>query len=126
MFVRPISTLSAAPLLHLRLARIARAPLARLACTFHAVPRRPCPQAGPIATEDFCCWRVAQRLPNKCTELLAEQWAVGQLQLRRSLGQAIYLDTLLAGTQIGERLPLANCAIENDQRQVGCLLDLQA
>lgn len=126
MFVRPISTLSAAPLLHLRLARIARAPLSRLACSFHVVPRFPCREAGPIATQDFCCWRVAERLPNKCTELLAEQWAVGQLQLRRNLGQAIYLNTLLAGTQIGERLPLANCAILDEQRHLGCALDVWA
>ena len=130
MTIHPISALSAGPLLHLRLQRISHTPLARLVSSFHVVPRRPCEagccgwEAGPIGTENFKCWRPAQHLPNEFDQLQADHWQQGQLQLRRTLGQDLFLLTVLAGSDIGERMPLANCRIEEEQCAVGAALDL--
>ena len=100
--------------------------LPRLAWTFRVVPRPWCQQVGPIGTENVACWREAQHLPNGFIAELAEQWPQGQLQLQRNLGMEIYIDTLLGGSQIGERLPLANCRIEEERCAAGMALDLSA
>jgi hypothetical protein len=126
MKVCPISPLPFAPSLARRLERISHTILPRLAWTFRVEPRPSCYNVGPIATESFFAWRQAQHLPNGFIAELAEQWPQGQLQIQRNLGMEIYIDTLLAGSQIGERLPLANRRIDEEQRVIGLELDLSA
>ena len=126
MKVCPISPLPFGPSLARRLERISHTILPRLAWTFRVEPRPSCYNVGPIATEGFFAWRQAQHLPNGFIAELAEQWPQGQLQIQRNLGMEIYIDTLLAGSQIGERLPLANRRIDEEQRVVGLELDLSA
>ena len=129
MKVVPLSPLPFAPSLAMRLSRIAHTVLPRLAWTFKIEPR---PEfqygfgVGPIATENFGGWREAQHLPNGFIAELAEQWPQGQLQLQRNLGMEIYIQTLLAGSQIGEVLPLANARIDETERIAGVELDLSA
>ena len=126
MRVVPLSPLPFGPSLPMRLARIAHTSLPRLAWTFRVEPRPCCDAAGPIATENVACWREAQHLPNGFIATLAQQWPQGQLPLERNLGMEIYVDTLLAGSQIGERLPLANRRIDEERRVAGLQLDLSA
>lgn len=123
--VVPISPLPFGPSLPARLSRIAHTILPRLAWTFRVVPRSYY-NVGNIATENFVGWREAQHLPNKFEETLAEQWPQGQLQLQCNLGMEIYIRTLVAGTQIGEILPLANARIEDDRKAAGQAVDLTA
>lgn len=107
----------------MRLSRIAHTILPRLAWTFHVVPRSYF-NVGNIATEGLSGWREAQHLPNGFVSELAEQWPQGQLQLERNLGMEIYIKTLLAGSQIGEVMPLANQRITDDEQLAGMALDL--
>ena len=125
MKVVPISPLPFGPSLPARLERIAHTILPRLAWTFRVVPRSYF-NVGNIASESLSGWREAQRLPNKFIETLAEQWPQGQLQLLRNLGMEIYINTLVAGSQIGEVLPLANTRIEDERVVAGLVLDVSA
>ena len=124
MKVLPLSPLPFAPSLSMRLSRIAHTILPRLAWTFRVEPRPGCGQVGFIGTESFDGWREAQHLPNGFVSGLVQQWPQGQLQLARNLGTEIYIQTLLAGSQIGERLPLANRRIDEEQHVLGLELDL--
>ena len=124
MRVVPISPLPFGPSLPRRLERIAHTILPRLAWTFRVVGRPWCDQAGPIDTESRRCFREAQHLPNGFISGLAAQWPQGELQLERNLGMEIYIDTLLAGSQIGEVMPLANRRIEEERCLAGLTLDL--
>lgn len=123
--VVPISPLPFGPCLPARLSRIAHTILPRLAWTFHVVPRNYY-NVGNIATETLAGWREAQHLPNKFVETLAEQWPQGQLQIERNLGMEIYIRTLVAGSQIGEVLPLANARIEDERQVAGLAVDFSA
>lgn len=129
MRVCPISPLPFGPSLHMRLSRVAHTPLGELGWTFNVMPRASdyTPYVvGNIGTEGFSGWRQAQLLPDEFIAELAEQWANGQLQIGRNLAQEIYIDTLLAGSQIGEVMPLANREIVMQDRVAGVMLDLSA
>ena len=126
MKVVPLSPLPFAPSLSMRLSRIAHTILPRLAWTFHVVPRPDSAVLAPIGTESFQGWREAQHLSNGFIAEQAQLWPEGQLQITRSLGTEIYIQTLLAGSQIGERLPLANRRIDEEQRVLGLELDFSA
>lgn len=126
MKVVPISPLPFAPSLPRRLERIAHTILPRLAWTFRVVPRPWCEAIVAQIQDECLCHRDWNRLPNGLIAELAERWPQGQLQIERNLGMEIYIDTLLAGSQIGERLPLANCRIDEERCAAGLALDLSA
>jgi hypothetical protein len=92
------STTAAAPLLCLGLRKIALTPRARLAVGYKLVP--------PIDTYVRSC--EAPRV---------------EIEGLRPLGNALYLDRLLAGGIVGEALPLANLRIYAQQANPlgGCL-----
>jgi hypothetical protein len=83
------STTAAAPLLHAALRKVALTPRARLAVGY----------------------RIAE------AELRRDTNSVPRVQVRglRPLGNALYLDRLLAGGIVGEALPLANQRIFVEQ-----------
>lgn len=107
--------LAAAPLLHLTLARVARTPRARLAVGARICSGEP---AGPV--ERLApCRRSPPQHAGEYVALVGAEWTHAQFQLRRNLGQALARDTILAGIDVGEVVPLANLCCEARLRQAG-------
>ena len=128
MLSRLLGPTAAAPLLGPGLMKIARTPRARLQVGYHVVPRLgrciPAPLSG-------CC-ECAPAGPAKvaaCLPFIPLAWREIQVPWLRPLGVELYLDRLLAGGIVGERLPLANLICEATQREPlppGALVDLTA
>jgi len=103
------STTAAAPLLFLALRKIAMTPRARLQTGYRIEP-----SVDDCYTPAVACDR-AHLLPHE------------QIKGLRPLGNAMYLDRLLAGGIVGDGLPLANLQIYLDQCQpLGSELDVTA
>lgn len=93
------STTAAAPSLWLGLRKIALTPRARLQVGYRLLPR----EIDCFTPSCACECRPADMFPH---------WQIHGL---RSLGNALYLDRLLAGGIVGEALPLTNLLISADQ-----------
>ena len=101
------STTAAAPLLWLGLQKIARTPRPRLQVGYKIMPHY------IDCYTPSCELRRAELLP---------RWEVRGI---RPLGNALYLDRLLAGGTVGEALPLKNLQICIDQANpLGCNVDV--
>jgi hypothetical protein len=93
------STTAAAPLLWLGLRKIALTPRARLEVGYRLIPR----EIDCYTPSCVCDYRPAELFPHQ------------QIHGLRPLGNALYLDRLVAGGTVGEALPLTNLLICADQ-----------
>ena len=100
------STTAAAPSLFLGLRKISYTPRARLAVAYRLMPRY------DDCYVPSCACRPADVYPHY------------QIHGLRPLGNAMYLDRLLAGGTVGEGLPLANLRLYLEREQpLGCGID---
>jgi hypothetical protein len=97
MLARCLPPTAFAPILPLALAHIARTPTARLAIGYRLTRQVASPGCRPPAPE-LARLESSDKLEHVCL--------VGQRQ--RPLGEALWIDAIVAGGQIGEAAPLAN------------------
>ncbi len=129
MFTQILSPLSAAPNLALARAYIRRTPLARLGIVYQIQPQY-CPPSACSAPAGCCgAPQPPQNNAIAYSELLNKSWAHAQLQLTRTLGQELYLDSILMGGINGEPLDVTiDCATQCEiaSHMPGGLLDVCA
>lgn len=105
MSIHPLRPLQAAPLLPAVLARIARTPTARLALVFRLIPAY------------WCATGKAPRVCPPCAPPERPGIPITAIGDEPNLGEAIYVDTLVAGSIIGTPLALG-CATSGCGGQV--------
>ncbi len=105
MLYRVYGPIAAEPVLHLALQHVARSPAARLGIVYNLVARRPLPPAEYVLEAGVRYGGPVR--PGAIVEQLANRSIRGPYQLPLNLGQAIYLDSILAGGVDGQTLPLS-------------------
>jgi len=95
MFVRPLSTLSAEPILGLARNHARWTPLARLSIVYEIQPQRPLPPLNALPQHPVPA--------NPGVIALSDR---GPLEVSANLGQGLYLDSILMGGVDGEALPV--------------------
>jgi hypothetical protein len=95
MFVRPLSTLSAEPILGLARNHARWTPLARLSIVYQIVPERPLPPPNALPRHPVAAGLGVVGRSDR-----------GPLEVSQSLGQGLYLDSILMGGVDGEALPV--------------------
>jgi hypothetical protein len=101
------STTWAAPSLHLALRKISYTPTARLAVAYRLIPRY-----------DDCY------TPSCCDPAQIQCAPHYEIRGLRPLGNALYLDRLLMGGQVGDALPLTNLRLCLERESgLGCGID---
>ena len=98
------SVTAAAPSLAWGLYKIAHTPTSRLRVGYHVVPRYDC--AFDSARVDLTTPALAHLKPRT------------EIRGLRPLGNALYLDRLIAGGIVGDTLPLANLRIQLDRENL--------
>lgn len=106
------SVTAAAPSLSWGLYKISHTPTPRLRVAYHVVPRDYC-------TFDSC------RL-DACDVDYTQLQPRVEVRGIRSLGNALYLDRLIAGGIVGDTLPISNLCIEASRDCLGTQIDLLA
>jgi len=96
-------TITAEPVLHLALQHVARTPTARLGIVYQIADRTPPAEI----THEIAVRRGAPLAPAGIANLIAHEGVVRPGPALFNLGNALYLDSILAGGVNGETLPLS-------------------
>jgi len=106
------SVTAAAPSLSWGLYKIAHTVTPRLRVAYHLTPR------------DYCTFDSCR--PDPCDTAYTQLQPRVEVRGIRPLGNALYLDRLLAGGIVGETLPLTNLCIEAGRDCLGTQIDVLA